>query len=475
MNKFRSKIFAFLLIPCITFTSCDDETIETVLNVVDEILNIFGFNMENEDVEDQETADDESDAVITDTKVSWEAKCPPIGNQGSYGTCVAWATAYGMKTTLNVIDGTWSSASSASHQCSPIDLWHLIPTSGKSTKCNGSNFEPALQAMIDNGVATMSEVPFTQNKMTCDNVTGKGSSNKLGQFRIVAYSAEMSNNGKAYGMNVTNIKYYLKEGPLVIGAQLGNRFMNWKGSNVITYDDKTYNGQHAYHAMTLVGYDDSKNAFRVRNSWGADDWGDNGSIWVDYDFFVKQFCFGVWSASNKAASTSSASLKSASAKDIKVAVLSDVAETSTLRTVTYTITNNSSSAISTDNYPISYILFKAKHFAERYIVMDKAESKTIKAGETVTLSHSYEIPAEASDGKYFLALIADPTNEIGDRNRDDNFFYVTSENGLPLLMLQNTLSGVPQNISEVRSLVCASNKNAYRNTEIEASLRKAKK
>ena len=53
--------------------------------------------------------------------------------------------------------------------------------------------------------------------------------------------------------------------------------------------------QHAYHAMALSGYDDSKNAFRVRNSWG-EEWGDNGSIWVDYEFFINEFCTEVFMA-----------------------------------------------------------------------------------------------------------------------------------------------------------------------------------
>jgi hypothetical protein len=38
------------------------------------------------------------------------------------------------------------------------------------------------------------------------------------------------------------------------------------------------------HAMTLVGWDDTKKAFKIANSWGKG-WGDNGYGWVDYDYF----------------------------------------------------------------------------------------------------------------------------------------------------------------------------------------------
>jgi hypothetical protein len=38
------------------------------------------------------------------------------------------------------------------------------------------------------------------------------------------------------------------------------------------------------HAMLVVGYDDSKKAFKLLNSWGTN-WGDHGYTWVDYEFF----------------------------------------------------------------------------------------------------------------------------------------------------------------------------------------------
>ena len=475
-NNFLRKVLVWALIPCFTFTSCDSDTLDTVFNILDEVLNMLGYNPETENVEDQETADDESDTDVSDTKVSWESYCPPIGNQGSYGTCVVWATGYNLKTTLNRIDGKWSSASSTSYQCSPADLWFAIPSSGKSTSCNGSNFDPALQALIDKGVATLSEVPYSKIQGNCDNGTAKGSSsNKLGQFRIVAYSADMSSDGKAYGMTVNNIKYYLKNGPLVIGAQLGGRFMSWNSSSVLTYDDETYNGQHAYHAMALVGFDDSKNAFRVRNSWGADDWGDDGSIWIDYDFFVDQFCFGVWSASNSSSSTSATSLKSSSSSnDVAVNIVSDKETTTGERVVTFTVKNNGSSAISTANYPIVYMLFKARHLVDRFMVMDEGECEatTVKPGETVTLSHTYVVPAAASDGKYALALIADPYDKIGDKKRADNFSILVGELGV-LQLNGRKIVDDPQSTKVIRSLKDV-RKNAYSDDEITLSLQKGK-
>ena len=35
-------------------------------------------------------------------------------------------------------------------------------------------------------------------------------------------------------------------------------FMKWNSSSVLKSDTKDYNGQHAYHAIVVTGYDDSK-------------------------------------------------------------------------------------------------------------------------------------------------------------------------------------------------------------------------
>ncbi|MFD2579457.1 C1 family peptidase [Novosphingobium colocasiae] len=43
---------------------------------------------------------------------------------------------------------------------------------------------------------------------------------------------------------------------------------------------------HNWHAMTLVGYDEDRQAFRAINSWGRT-WGDGGYIWIGYDTFKR--------------------------------------------------------------------------------------------------------------------------------------------------------------------------------------------
>jgi hypothetical protein len=48
------------------------------------------------------------------------------------------------------------------------------------------------------------------------------------------------------------------------------------------------------HAVTLIGYDDSKQAFLIQNSWGTE-WGLNGKFWMPYSFALdSRECDDFW-------------------------------------------------------------------------------------------------------------------------------------------------------------------------------------
>ncbi len=480
MKFFRNKIAAIILgVPVFFMASCTEEETQQLIDLAISIFaSMLGYDPNGENWEDTDDELDGSD--VTSTSKSWEQYCPPVGNQGEYGTCVAWATSYGLKTTLNMIDGTWSTSNknSSSYQCSPVDLWHSMRSnysSEVSKGCGGSSFDPAFKAMQNKGVATLSNVPFNNQKMTCDGVSGKGlSSNKITTYRTVAYSADMSSDGKAYGMTVNNIKAHLEKGPLVIGARLGEKFMSWNSSAVITNDTKDYKGQHAYHAMMLVGFDDNRKAFRIQNSWGKSSWGDEGMIWVGYNFFINQFCFGVWSASNTA--SSSAAPRKTTGNDISVKVISDTEQNMDGdRIVKYTITNNGANPINTKDYSIIYLLFQSRNLSQKQILFDNEKNMTLESGQSITVEKHYNIPASAKAGNYYTALIANPYDEMEDDNLANNFSYVTGKNMASFYVTGGRLFNNSNGTSIVSSIVDKDHANAYRNSEVQNSLIRMKK
>lgn len=70
--------------------------------------------------------------------------------------------------------------------------------------------------------------------------------------------------------------------PVIFGIYVGESFERLKGKNVYRGEDKTT----LAHAMTVVGYDDQRQALKIINSWGTL-WGDNGFGWIDYETFKK--------------------------------------------------------------------------------------------------------------------------------------------------------------------------------------------
>ncbi len=70
--------------------------------------------------------------------------------------------------------------------------------------------------------------------------------------------------------------------PVVFTMGVPANFDDFLGSEVYSSDQPAT----GMHAMALVGYDESRQAFRLINSWGRT-WGDGGYAWLAYDTFAR--------------------------------------------------------------------------------------------------------------------------------------------------------------------------------------------
>lgn len=83
------------------------------------------------------------------------------------------------------------------------------------------------------------------------------------------------------GPNLHHIKLAIKNGfALSFGMTIYKSFYD-VGKDGRVPVSRHSEGCLGGHAMTIVGYDDVRQAFRIRNSWGPD-WGDNGYAWLSY-------------------------------------------------------------------------------------------------------------------------------------------------------------------------------------------------
>lgn len=501
------KNISLALCTSLTLTACDEETLDTVLTVIDYILSDDGTTIRTsdgtylgwlEEDEHTETIEDDIDLNGTDnnltddnlpTKVDLSKNLPRIGDQGQYGTCVAWATAYNCRTWLYAkTHGLTTNQLTDQTTFSPADVFMAIDNQYKGSNCGGTNFRYAFDVMQQRGVATQSDVPYAS--LDCSCYPSKVATTAANNYKIKAYR-------EINIRDINTIKRYLANGRLVVfGAKLGDEFMYTNDATVLTKQTTFKStGQHGYHAMVCSGYDDNKGsngAFRVVNSWGTS-WGDNGYIWVDYKFFTsKEFAytgFVAYGMDEDIKVDDNVVVNTTSGYDIVPLTLSDIdyddktdpdSEDATWRSIIYNVYNAGNQTITPEKpWAICYVLYNAYNAGNYQIVLldlytdafgtytnedgieqnfnpnwDENIAKdilginaqgycwsnvSVKGGESVShavygnddpFEWTYKMPNIT--GSYYLVLIADAFNGVSENNEDNNYYFLTTNDGKPL-------------------------------------------
>jgi hypothetical protein len=456
--------------------------------IIDENIDDIEVCIENEcDV----IKNNDDDSVCA--KKSLEQFFPPIKSQGTFGTCVAWATGYNMKTALNAIENGWSEADLKQdrNQTSPRDLW--MSMAKKDCKV-GSLFRDALDAIEKNGVASMSDVSYDKMEESCNLYGGLGDeNNKIAKWRRIKE------------ITVENLKGYLDLNmPVLFGGNVGDRFTYWRfpyqfRTNKVFDHDSDHDGGHA---MVVVGYDDCRQAFRVRNSWG-ENWGDNGSIWVDYNYFIIDFCDEAYVATLHDDDNLEPTPESKT--DLMISFAHDRESTKAgYRELNITVYNSGETEITPNpEWTIAYMLYNAKNAKEHYIISyDFVSTRysgnrnmiadddclaeniwlfnfSLAPGENASTGYfDYRLP-DNLNGKYYIIIVADVEDAIREVNERNNFWFIGDENSDPLLFengkmlnkpaepAMNTPSPLPYSDNAYQTPVKPGNLNAYTPGELK--------
>jgi len=188
--------------------------------------------------------------------VSWALNMPQVINQGSEGSCNAMNVAYARGYLAGV-------------QLSPEYLFNQTKS---SSTCSGSGLLTNLNLVRDKGVCTLTSMPYTWNG--CDLQPNELQNIEAAKYRIVSYS-------QIYATDKTTIKTLLAANrPLVCQVTADQSFLDARTGFVW----RTFISAMGAHGITVCGYDDYKNAYKIINSWGTS-WGDNGYSWIDYNLF----------------------------------------------------------------------------------------------------------------------------------------------------------------------------------------------
>ena len=426
---------------------------------------------------------------------------PPIGDQGNYGTCVAWALGYNLKTAIEAMDKGYSKNDLRDErfQFSAKDLFLSIDNIDKGDNCNGTRLYTALDKMQTRGIATENMVPYT-NLGDCSQSTSSSADNEAGNYTIDNY--------RSIDIEVNAMRQYIaNDRPIGFGAALSDNFYSWDSDDVLSgHTSFDVDSQHSYHAMTVIGYDDNKGingAFKVVNSWGPS-WGDEGFIWVDYDFFTAgDFCFVAYVAKNSSSNvdpnndTDDDDPVDPTNGDVDLipwGLMDDGGNefNPRERTLSYNVYNiGNGTAKAGDDWGVAYLYYNAYDANDYGILLydyytddygsfgqngdmgqgpgmsgnwwnnvDVASgSNTAQAvsGTDENFTWGYDLPK--INGYYYLVMIADVYDVIKEVDESNNYFYMTDSNGNPIWFED----GVPFNIETPVDTKSASIENGTEN------------
>jgi len=211
---------------------------------------------------------------------------PFPGDQGNYGTCTAWATAYAARTiSESVALKRTNKTTTTDNVFSPVYIYKNI---SNDPDCDdGTVIIHALEVMKNPGA--VKRIPEEKNRdfrtvPLSIYITAK-------HYPIADYVRLFSGFGKIGIIDINSerilpTKKSITEGkPVIIGINCPRSF-TIRGTDLwrpIENPAVPFSG----HALCIVGYDDNKHggAFEIQNSWGTT-WGNGGYIWIHYNDFA---------------------------------------------------------------------------------------------------------------------------------------------------------------------------------------------
>lgn len=200
--------------------------------------------------------------------VDLSSRMPPVGSQGKAPSCTAWATAYAARSYYtNTLENR--DIRKPANLPSPNYVFYL---SRKAACDQGSQIGLAVE-VLKKGALSLADYPYTDK---CQEPASRDIVERATDFRV-------------RGMTKVDTRYpddikgqLAKLNPVMISFKLSTVFMDLR-KQVFTEREVPPNDKNAGgHAMTIVGYDDRRQAFRVMNSWSTR-WGDRGFAWMSYD------------------------------------------------------------------------------------------------------------------------------------------------------------------------------------------------
>lgn len=229
----------------------------------DENINLFGLSVSvDEMLEAKKRADDAQRNFQTapfPRKIDWRDQgggnfLSDIRDQQQCGACVAFATVATLEARVKI-----------GRQDAGLDLAlseaHLFFCGAGRACGRGWNYEPALVHCRDHGVGLAEDVPYRPFDQDCTPARPV--------VRVRGWDIKSAEQAR--------LQAIASGGPVIAGMRVFEDFYYYKGG-VYRHVAGDFQG---LHAVCVIGYDDDRQCWLVRNSWGTG-WGESGYVAIGY-------------------------------------------------------------------------------------------------------------------------------------------------------------------------------------------------
>ncbi len=201
--------------------------------------------------------------------VSSTLPTPPVGDQGTEGSCVGWGIGYCAHSITRYINNSCEQSNWGLASRSAAYIYNQI----KISDCgSGSYPNDAMNLIKSQGECSNAQMPY---------VDGGCSTQPNSQQKLWASQRKSSGWFNINAKSVTDIKYYLNNKyPVAACFNVNSSFLDIKYNNYIW--NSLYGSRIGGHCVCIVGYDDNTQSFKVQNSWGPS-WGRSGYFYVTYN------------------------------------------------------------------------------------------------------------------------------------------------------------------------------------------------
>lgn len=228
--------------------------------------------------------------VALPTSVDWRSNpgnfVTPVRNQGSCGSCWAFATTAALESYILIKEVRPGQDDNRAEE--------ILLSCGSAGTCNGGYIGSASSYIRDTGLPPETYFTYTASASddVCTNAKAGWDSNTS---RIASWSYVNTTSISIDAMKNALVNY----GPLVTTMDVYGDFFNYR-SGVYEHVSGTYQGGHA---ILIVGYKDDPivhggGYFIVKNSWDTG-WGEQGYFRIAYSQASSPVYFGEWTIAYK--------------------------------------------------------------------------------------------------------------------------------------------------------------------------------